>query len=158
MSKMISIEIAPTLDTNAYADGDVLGTANPYQIMMPTYRGGGALLQSLVVRDKANQKIGIDFLFFKALPTGTYTNNAAFAIATADKDRYAGRFSIVAGDYTTLNSAFAEATKDAIGKALSYTPSETFGLLYVIPVIRGAGTYAAADLSFRLSFITGDRS
>lgn len=148
----------PVIDTNAYADGDVLGTGNPYEITeFPKYAGAVQILQSALVRDKANQKMGIDLLFFSEAPTGTYTNNAAFAIDAADKARYIGRLSVVAGDYTTLAAAFAEATIDGIGKALAKASSETSESLWMIAAIRGAGTYAVGDLSARLTFITGDR-
>lgn len=153
-----AVEWSPTVNTAVYADGQVLGTGNPYTLKMPEFAGASMILQSVLVRDRANQKIGIDFLFFTETPTGTYTDRTAFVIADADRSRYIGKFSIIAADYTTLATGFAEATKDQIAKAIAKASGETAGVLRMIAIIRGAADYVAAtDLSARFTFLNGDR-
>ncbi len=166
-------EWRPTINTVPYTDKDVLGTGNAYAVTgVPLYNGAVVILQSVCVRDHSNSKIGIDFLFFSEAPSGTYTNNALFNIADADRLKYIGKFSIVAADYASWDAVtgdFAEANRDAIGKAFSKLPApisgdavvsgvtETVGTLYMIAVVRGAPTYAAADISARFTFVTGER-
>ena len=130
MSRLYAVEWSPTINTVPYSIGDVLGIANPYTLSVNLAPHNGIILQSLIVRDKANQKFGIDFLFFSALPTGTYTNNAAFAIDAADKAKIIGQRRVLSTDYVTLNSSFAIATQDDIGMTFGPTTAEGTLALY----------------------------
>src|SRR5260370_1433252 len=66
--------------------------------------GGAALLQSLTVTDKANQKAAMTLLLFDSNPgSGTYTDKVAMALAT-DLIKIAARVDIAAADYVTIDS------------------------------------------------------
>ena len=143
---MTTISITPVADTSIYASGDVIDG-------ILTLTGIGArhsFLTDIVIVDQDNEQVQIDFFFFKALPTGTYTDNAAFAVDSADYSKLIGVVEVTAGLYVDAGSD-AIAQKSPINLEINPTADDN---LYVIPVVRGAPTYAAAtDLRFDFGFL-----
>lgn len=143
---MPTLPITPTVDTSAYATGDVIDG-------IQTLTGIGAshrFLTHIVIVDQDGEKVQIDFFFFNALPTGTYTDNDAFAVNSADYSKWIGTVEVTAGLYVDAGSD-AMATKTPINLEINPTANDN---LYVIPVVRGAPTYAAAtDLRFDFGFL-----
>jgi len=91
-----------TVSTGAYTSGDCVGgiiTAG--KLDSPTNRG---VLKNVCVVDKDNQKPALTILLMRSLPTGTYTDNGAFALADADEAKVIGKVNIAAADYETIGS------------------------------------------------------
>ena len=143
---MPTISITPTVDTNIYASGDVIDG-------IQTLIGIGAshrFLTHIVIVDKDGEKAPITFHFFNALPTGTYTDNAALAIDSADYSKWIGSVEVLASDYLDVGSD-AIAQKEPINLEINPTANDN---LYVIPENGGTPTYAAAtDLRFDFGFL-----
>lgn len=143
---MPTLSITPTVDTSIYASGDVIDG-------ILTLTGIGAshrFLNHIVIVDQDGEKVQIDFFFFNALPTGTYTDNAAFAIDSADYSKLIGSESVFTSDYVDAGSD-AIAKHEPINLEINPTADDN---LYVIPVVRAAPTFAAAtDLRFDFGFL-----
>lgn len=146
------IDITPTLDTSAYASGDTLFLANTLTNVMND-TGGTAILESICVIDKANQKQAIDLIFLDVTPASSFgAANAAYAMADSDAVNILGRISIAAADYVSSSTNSAEATVKAIGLLLKAVAGSKN--LYVIGVCRsGTPTYGASDLKLRIGFL-----
>ncbi len=136
------ISATPTLDTSAYASGDLMcgitTLANVFDI-------GGGVLHSVVVKDKDAQAGAFDIVLIESstLPGSTLTLNAAFAPADADLDSILGVVNITGADYASW-SANALATKTSIGLLLAPKSSEKN--LYFVLVSKDAKTYSASGL------------
>lgn len=142
------LTFTPVLDTSAYAAGDVLAVATVLNSVM-TDDGGCALLESLTVIDKANNKIAIDMLIFDSAPASSVgAINAALAVTDADMLKLVARHTIAAADYVTAG-ANAEACYGNIRKMLKSAARSRS--LYIVLVVRsGTPTFAASDLVFKL--------
>lgn len=138
-TKLITVPV--TVSLTAYANGDSVGGK---LILADAARvsGGTAVLQSIHLLDRANQKPALEILFFDADPTAaTITDNAAF-VSGADDLKELGRVSVAAADWTTLNSK-ARATLRGIGLVLKPAAGTA---LYVALVLNGSTpTFVAAD-------------
>jgi hypothetical protein len=145
------VAATPTLDTNAYASGDQLGT-----LMTLTEALAGAkrgTLESLVILDKAKQKSALVVHLFLASPTIASSDNAALDISDAQMaSNYLGSVSVAAAAYIDLNAS-SVATYSDLG--LPVEASSQAGTLYAIIESQGAPTYAASDLVLRFGFKRG---
>lgn len=145
MSRVISV--VPVIDTSAYVSGDVLAAAT-------TLVGAGArkgMLTSITIVDVDDEQVQIDFFFFKAAPTGTYTFNTAFAVDAADVSKLIGMVTVNASDYVDAGTGDAIAVKSPINWLFEPTADDN---LYFIPVVRGTPTFAAAtDLRFDFGIV-----
>jgi hypothetical protein len=146
-----SITVTPThtVDTAVYAAGDTVGTiitiANAFRAS-----GKAAILQSIRILDRSNQKPTGNLLFFNASPSAaTTTDNAAFVYSTDDLLGVA-RVPIVASDYVTINSK-AVANLSNLGRLVYATTGTS---LFVVFVTDGAPDFVAStDLSISYSFL-----
>lgn len=134
-------------DTSAYADGDVLADTQSVSNVFLT-SGGGRVLQSVTVLDKADQGFGFDLYFLDA-NNSLGTENAAPSISDANAEAILGRVAISSADYYDIGGAKL-ATRTGIGLLLQGNASTT---LYVAAIARGAGTYGASDLIVKLGFV-----
>jgi len=111
-STLVSVE--PTLQTEAYASGDQMGTANRIQDALDDTKGTGALL-SLVVVDKGKIGQPFDILFFNEEPTISSADNAALNISDSEMaSKFLGRIQIGATDFID-NGASYDVTKTQVG-------------------------------------------
>lgn len=139
-------QITPVISTSAYASGDVVGTAGYYRVDGTNNQKG--LITQVNVVDSDGESAPLDFFFFNAAPEGTYTDNAAFALAAADLDKRLGYKSVVASDYAAMG-ADSMATASPVNIILP--PCES---LYIIVVIRDAHTFTAtSDLRFDIGIL-----
>lgn len=149
----IPISVTPTITAGAYADGDNLGGLQTLTSAART-TGGLAILESIVITDKANQQAEMTILFFDSDPTGAGTdldNNDPFAITTA-LSKVIGHVDIVVGNYTEVDSK-AVATLPGINLGL---PASGSANLYAAAIVRGAPTFASTtDLTFKYIFSRG---
>ncbi len=88
--------------TPDYSSGDVIGGI--LTLTQAVGHVGTGVLKTLVVKDNAAQSQPITFLLFHTIPTGTYTDNAAFAWGSGDFAKCFGRVNVAAADYATVGS------------------------------------------------------
>lgn len=149
-----SISLTPTISTTAYAAKDVVGgkltLANAVRVS-----GGIAILQSVFVLDRANQKAAISILLFDADPTAsTLTNDAEANIVSADIPKLIRRIDIAASDYVTTDHAgtdFATAEIAALSKLVKAASGTS---LYAVVITSGTPSYGVNDaLTVRFGFL-----
>lgn len=148
MENRVTKEKTVTVDTNAFADGDYVGSVITIEGMC---RGGAsaAVLEKITILDKDAQGVALDLLFFDESPTVASAENAALNISDTEMEKCIGGVSIVAADYHST-SANSIATK-VISPGLPLKPdsSET---VYCVIKSRGTPTYAGAALTLRFTF------
>lgn len=134
----------PTIDTNIYASGDLLGTKLSFSGAGQRGDGvaAGGIVRSVLITDLAAQGADIDVVLFNADPSGTtFTNNAAFDLADADIAKVVGVAQV------TTDAAFND---NGVSFAHNlYIPFNVAAgnILYGALVVRATPTYAtAADL------------
>lgn len=142
------LNVTPTLDTVAYASGDVLFVST---VCTNAFRATDlpAILNSVTVIDKADQGIAMD-LYFCDTNVTTGTINVAPTISDADTASIMAIVPIASGDWKDLGGARVANIKN-IWAAIK--PATGTRNMYVFGVIGGAGTYTASDLVIRLGIL-----
>ena len=141
------ITITPTLDTAAYAAGDVL--FNPVEIVSAVRVNAGACtLLSVHILDKADQGENFELVFLDSnINLGTI--NAAIDISDANAEHIIGHFSF-ANDYVDMINSQIRCD---YGIGLELKAGVTTTSLYVAGISKGTGTYAASDLKIKLGLL-----
>ena len=81
------ITATPTVDTSAYASGDLVGGKLTFTNALKSITGSGYLV-SVIMMDQSAQAIDFDLVIFREDPTGTtFTDQAAFDVADADNSK-----------------------------------------------------------------------
>lgn len=146
------IRVTPVLVPSvAYTSGDVVGGI--MAIPRPFNDMKNGVLKSLTVKDADNQKAAMTVLLFDQLPTGTYTDNGAFAWGTGDFAKCIGQVQVATADYVTVNGK-AIADEDLARVIQDATASVVQGAdtnLWAIAVTTGTPTYTTAS-SLELQF------
>lgn len=149
-------DLTPAIDTNAYANGDVLGALMMLS-SVTNANGLGAFLHSITVIDRnaTPQNTAMSFVFFSEEPTAsTFTNNAAVVIAAADEGKILGVVPIAEADYFPVGAATSVASARGVG--LSLQCGDGGNDIWVAAIANEAGTYGAAtDLIFRFGMQQG---
>lgn len=145
------LSATPTLDTNAYAAGDCMGTKMTFDLSSWRDRRGG-LVQSVTLVDLAKQSIAHDLIVFDSDPSATtFTDNAALDIHDSDAAKVVAVIPIVT--YVALNdSSIGYAANLARPFRLPLASDATLAL-YGILRSGGAPTYGASDITVRLGVI-----
>jgi hypothetical protein len=148
-SSDIVVTVTATLDTSQYASGDLLfdsvEVANAVRA-----NGGHALLSSITVIDKADQKAAFTLLFADT-STDFGTLNSAPDPDDTETATVIGFVKIETTDYVDLGGA-SVACKVGIGLQLKAGGSTTS--LYIAGVNgTGTPTYGASDLVVKLGFL-----
>ena len=152
MARYQVVEVTPTLDTNAYASGDRVGSIHTITGAGPA-GFHGAVLESITVIDKDAQGAALKVHFFDALPTVASADNAAIDLTDAQAAKFIATVSIATGDYLATASnklAFTQPTR-----AIPMCPSAANGVketLYAVVTTTGSPTYTASGLVFRYTF------
>lgn len=95
------LEVVPVVTAGAYHTGDVIGYVGSSTVGYMTFtnilaENYGGILESITLKFKGTvQTVEFDVAIFTAAPTGTFTNNAAPAIAAADSANLLGIFPMV---------------------------------------------------------------
>jgi hypothetical protein len=148
------ISVTPNLASFAtpYSAGDVLGSVLTLSAVA-LEKNATAILESVVVLDKANQKAAIDLVIFDSSPANSIgADNAAYSLNDADLGSVVGRVSILAADYVSSGTANAEATIKAIEILIQASTKSKD--LYLAVISRGTPTYgSASDLIIKLGFL-----
>ncbi len=141
------ITIDCTVDTSAYADGDVL-FATQEVAGFSTAADITSILQSVVVADVDDQGIGIDLIFFNANTT-LGTENSAPDIDDTEVLTVIGRVQVGAGSFYDLG-ANRVACVYGIGLPMK---AGTGGSIWMAGIARGAPTYAGGHLFIKLGVL-----
>jgi len=145
----IAVTVTPTLDTDAYASGDLLfdstAVANAVRVA-----GGTCLLESVTIVDKADQGVAFTLLIANAA-TDFGTLNAAPDPDDTEAGTVIGWVPVTADDYADLINSKVACVRN-IGLLLKATAASTS--LYVAGVNgTGTPTYAASDLVITLGLL-----
>lgn len=143
------IDVTLTLDTAAYASGDVIAATQTVASVFKV-NGGRAVLDSLAVIDQDDQKVALDVFFFSQSVTFG-TENSAPSITDADGLYCLGYVSVVAGDYKDLGGVSVASGSNLRNLGLVLENGDDSKSLYVA-VMNGSGTptYSATGLTLRL--------
>lgn len=140
---MAVYKFAPTIDTAAYATGDVIGGK---QTLVGAANRAGWIF-SIMVFDDDSESDQIDFFFFRDSLTGTYADNGAFTLHADDKANLIGVYSVLATDYIAAGSDATIASVQT--KVIPFNATQDN--LFVVPVIRANTTFTAAtDLRYEI--------
>lgn len=143
------VEATPTIDTSAYAAGDLIGSA---VIELENAVGGdtgsalvGGLVQSVVVTDLSKQSANLDVVFFDADPTNTtFSDNDAFDPDDADILNIFGTAAVI--DWSDFND---NSEGQTLNLAMPFV-LDSGSSLWAVLVSRGAPTYSATALTLRV--------
>ena len=146
------VEVTLSLDTSAYASGDLL--ADTQEIPEAIFENGTAILQSVALTDFDDQGGALDILILGS-NTSMGTENAAFAPSDNDADEILSVISIAAADYIDLaNSQFVTKNGADVGLGVVLkASSQTDSSLYVAAVSRDTKTYTASGIKLKLGFL-----
>lgn len=139
----IVIEVTPTMDTSAYAAGDVLFNETDVANVARS-SGKTVTLISLCVVDKDDQKQPFDLHFFDRTVTFG-TKNGVPSISDADAAFYMGHVSVAAADYKDLGGV-SVASPRIDPKVIK--PNATS--LFIAAVTSGTPTHTASGLVLKL--------
>lgn len=143
------VDVTLSLDTSAYADGDVLADT---QVVTNALRktDGTGVLTSLLVLDEDDQGVGLDLLFFNA-NVSLGTENSTPSITDANMRNYLGKVSVTAGDFNDWGGVRTATVKN-IGLFLKSVSGSRD--IYVAAVTRsGTPTYTASGIRLRLGVL-----
>ena len=140
------ITVTLSLDTSAYASGDLLADTQEVTNYL-SIAGTTSYLQSMTVVDEDDQKVGFDVYFLSSNVT-MGTENSAPSISDANSRSILGFVSVAAADYKDLGGTAIASIKN-IGLTLT-GPSGLW-----IAVVNGTGTptYTASGVKLRLGFV-----
>lgn len=147
-SGVIYTDVTLSLDTNIYADGDVLAAT---QVVSNAVRidDQPGMLVSVAVIDEDDQKAAFDLYIFSA-NVSLGTENAAPDITDANARNYCGHVAIAAGDYKDLVGVSVAVLYDI---NLPIKPISGTNDIAIAAISRGTGTYTASGLKLRLGIL-----
>lgn len=146
ISKIIKVDATPTITaSSAYTAGNALGGKLTFTNLCD---GGQSYLYMIRVIDLSNQKAATDVLLYDQSFTAT-TDKNAIAVSAADAANLIGFVSIAAGDWITIQTGRAVATKIiAYPMPLIAAADNT---VYAQLVTRGTPTYGTTtDIVVRM--------
>jgi hypothetical protein len=140
------ITVTLSLDTSAYASGDLLADTQEVTNYL-SVAGTTSYLQSMTVVDEDDQKVAFDVYFLSSNVT-MGSENSAPSISDANSRSILGFVSVIATDYKDLGG-----TAIASIKNIGLTLTGQTGLW--VAVVNGSGTptYSAAGVKLRLGFV-----
>jgi len=143
----------PTIDTNAYANGDTVGGLQTL-LDAVNYDELGGYIHSITVIDETGTPTDGFFVFFSEDPgDSTFTDNAALAIHANDRDKILGFVPVTTEDYFPIGGVYVASLR-GIGLTFQLTTSNQN--LYVAYVATEAATYSGAnDLIFKYGVAQG---
>lgn len=143
------VEATPTIDTGAYATGELIGSE---AIVLEGAVGGdagsklvGGILQSVVITDLSKQSANLDVIFFDVDPSNTtFTDNSAFDADDADL------LNIIRTVSVTDWKAFNDNSQGQAHNLATPFVLDTGNSLWAVLVSRGTPTYSATALTLRV--------
>lgn len=143
-------ESTPTIDTAAYASGDLIGDKIELTNAARTAAGSG-IIQSISIIDDDGEEAAMDVLFFDTDPTNTtFTDNDPVDIDEADLENYIGHASVASADYSSFASNSAASVQN-VGIPFDLASGTS---IWAVIVSRGTPTYTATDdLTLRVGIL-----
>lgn len=149
------VSVTPTVDTSAYASGDVIGGKLTFSNALP-WRTGTGFLVSVTISDKAAQASDLDLVLFESDPdSSTFTDQAAFDPADADLSKVLTVVNFGSSSRFAFND---NGVKHVASLAVPIKGRSSAGVvtLYGVLVSRGTPTFASSsDVTVKLG-IAGD--
>lgn len=147
-SGIVYTDVTLSLDTNIYADGDVLAAT---QVVSNAFRidDQTGMLASVAVIDEDDQKAAFD-LYFLSADVSMGTENSAPNISDANARNYCGHVAISVGDYKDLGGVSVAVL---YGINLPIKPISGTNDIAIAAISRGTGTYTASGLKLRLGIL-----
>lgn len=133
------VSVTPTVDTAAYATGDLLAGLMTFNV---ANAGGGGVIKSAAIVDLHSQNAAVElWLFTSTLAASTLTLNSAATLADADLATIipGGVIAFATTHYFSLANNSVASREDV---AIPFTADS--GNIYGILVSRGAPDYLAA--------------
>lgn len=141
MAHYQKVGVTFSLDTNAYADGDLV--ADTQALALAARKNGEfTTLETIVLVDKDDQKAAVTLVFVED-DTSLGTENAAPTISDANAVKIIGHVKVVAGDYVDVGGASVAVVRNIKLKMKTLPTSRT---IYVGIISNGTPTYSAAGL------------
>jgi hypothetical protein len=141
-----------TVTAASYSAGNVVGGLQTLSAALRTVNGT-AILESLIIMDRAAQKAPMNVYIFSEAPAGTYTDHAALSWGTGDDLLVLAVIPVAATDYQNTDNSKSFAFKSGLGIALKGTGGSNDNL-YAVAVTSGTPTYAAStDVQFKFGFL-----
>lgn len=152
------VSVTPTVDTSAYASGDVIGGVMTFTNALRSYtRAGKVVAVTLFDKTAASGLAACNLWLFNANPSAsTTTDNAAFNLADADVTKLCGVVPFTSDDVFDGGTGNQILYRSGLyvpvtGQAPSSTTTDDTDV-YGVLVAGGAVTFAAAsDLIVRLA-------
>ena len=146
-----TLEATLSLDTSAYASGDVLAATQAFDTGFNDFMesGGTAILQSVQVFDFDDQGGALVLLFLRS-NVSIGTENAGISVTDANSKEIVAKVAIASSDFEDLGGVrLAEVGN--IGKVVK-TASGTHGL-FIAALGKATATYTASGLFVRATFL-----
>lgn len=162
VGSVLVVESTPTIDTNIYTSGDLVGTKISLTpavraIELPSIIKGTGTIVSVIITDLGKQDATIDVVFFDTDPSNTtFTNNTALTINDTDLLNIIGLATIDTWKDFVNNSVGITSAAIAFPLVLqeTTTPTTPDTTLYAAMVTRGTPTYASTtDLTLRVGIL-----
>ena len=149
------VEVTLSLDTSAYASGDVLAAT---QEVTSFFRvaGGTAIIQGIQILDEDDQKQDLDILFMNAA-TDIGAENGAYAITDAEARTIIGWVDVAAADFTDFGD-WAMATLKATDTGMKIPGlvegSAASTSIWIGAICRsGTPTYTASGIKLKIGIL-----
>lgn len=144
--KYREITLALTVDTGAYADGDVVGGLLSID---PLGHSTSGFINKITIIDDDEEGVAIDAHFYSSVPT-TIADNAAWALSTADAKLYEGKIAVAATDYAAYTGNKTAVKQTTGDDDVQY--EITTNLLNIYLALNGAGVTftAGTDLTVKI--------
>lgn len=142
------IDVTFTLDTSAYADGDVLADTQSVA-SVARVNAGTVILVSVTVIDEDDQGMGLTLVFLDS-NNALGTENNAPNISDANARQILGFVKITTSDYIDLGGVRIACIR---GVGLEMKAAAGVTTLYVGAISNGTGTYTASGLKLKLGFL-----
>ena len=144
----VQVDVTLSLDTSAYADGDVLAEMQAVELDVGynTQVGLRGTINYCEVVDKDDQGEALDVVFMDEEGSLGAVENAAVAITDANAIKVIGNVVV---------STYADFINSQIARPEFYPipfNTDKTGTIYVGAISRGAGTYTAAGIVLRMGF------
>jgi len=144
-------ELTLSLDTNAYADGDVLADTQEIANVFRCPSGIGYLI-GLTLLDKNDQAGALDIVFLRS-NVSVGNENAAVSVTDANADEIVTIVVVAAADYVDLvNSRLAVKNTSDGGMGVLLVPDGTDSL-YVAAISRDTKTYTASGITLKIGLM-----
>lgn len=143
--KTIVLDLTLSLDTSAYAPGDVMADTQQCDGFFRKTDGTG-VIQSIIVIDEDDQKQPFDIHFFSA-NRSLGTENSAPSISDANARDHLGVVSVGASDYKDIGGVSIATIRNIGLPVMAVSGTDD---LYLGTIIGGAGTYTASGVRLRI--------